>query len=385
MIKNSIYHLEHLPPISNEEVVDELRWTCQKLKKLIDKVGTEFPSACAVDNKYLLKKNNDWTNGFWTGMLLIAYEFTGDTFFKDKLDGLLDDFIERLDQHIVLDHHDIGFLYSLSLVAARQVFDTDKFDAAITLAADKLVDRYHEDSQFIQAWGNMSDDKEYRLIIDSLINLPLLYKAHEISGNEKYSDVALNHFGKVAGNIFREDYSSYHTYYFDRASKLPLKGETFQGYSDSSCWARGQAWAVLGLPLTYRYHPELIDNDKYMAICDYFLSRLPEDGVPFWDLHFKAEDNQPKDSSALAITVCGLLEAGSLLKDDDFHTLSRKLLKSLRDNMTSREDAECDGLLKHGVYAFSLGKGIDECNLWGDYYYMESLYRVHAGQWQTYW
>lgn len=385
MKKLNSAHLYFLTPISDAEVKDELMWACHKIKQLAIKSGDKFPSACAVNNKYLLKDNNDWTNGFWTGMLLISYEVTGDVFFKDKLQEILDSFISRLENHVVLDHHDIGFLYSLSLIAAKQVFKTEKFDSAIILAADKLIARYHPDAKFIQAWGDMHNDQEYRLIIDSLINLPLLYRAYEISDDDNYENVALNHFKKVTENIFREDNSSYHTYFFDRISKSPLKGETFQGYSDSSCWARGQAWALLGLPLTYRYHPELVDAEKYTAICDYFFSHLPEDGIPFWDLYFKAEDNQPKDSSALSIAICGLLEASKLLENDAYQLISRKLLKSLRDNMTSRSDEECDGLLKHGVYAFGLGKGIDECNVWGDYYYMEALYRLYKNQWRTYW
>ncbi|MFM4783746.1 glycoside hydrolase family 88 protein [Aeromonas veronii] len=195
----------------------------------------------------------------------------------------------------------------------------------------------------------------------------------------------MNHFKRVTENIFREDNSSYHTYFFDRVSKLPLKGETFQGYSDSSCWARGQAWALLGLPLTYKYHPELVNSEKYTAVCEYFFSHLPADGIPYWDLHFKAENNQPRDSSALSIAICGLLEASKLFEHADYQHISRKLLKCLSDHMTSRDDEDCDGLLKHGVYAFALGKGIDECNVWGDYYYMEALYRVYSNQWRTYW
>ncbi|HHQ4780923.1 TPA: glycoside hydrolase family 88 protein [Aeromonas veronii] len=374
-----------LTPITDVEVKDELRWACHKIKTLAIKMGDKFPSACAVNNRYLLKENNDWTNGFWTGMLLIAYEFTGDVFFKNKLQEIIDSFVSRLTNHVVLDHHDIGFLYSLSLLAAKQVFNTEEFDTAIVLAADKLLARYHSDAKFIQAWGDMDNDQEYRLIIDSLINLPLLYRAHEISGDDNYASVAVNHFKRVTENIFREDNSSYHTYFFDRVSKLPLKGETFQGYSDSSCWARGQAWALLGLPLTYKYHPELVDSEKYTAVCEYFFSHLPEDGIPYWDLHFKAENNQPRDSSALSIAICGLLEASKLFEHADYQHISRKLLKCLSDHMASRDDEDCDGLLKHGVYAFALGKGIDECNVWGDYYYMEALYRVYSNQWRTYW
>ncbi|MFQ1818517.1 hypothetical protein ACK37D_09970 [Aeromonas veronii] len=129
MKKLNSAQFDALTPITDVEVKDELRWACHNIKTLAIKMGDKFPSACAVNNRYLLKDNNDWTNGFWTGMLLIAYEFTGDVFFKNKLQEIIDSFVSRLTNHVVLDHHDIGFLYSLSLLAAKQVFKTEEFDS----------------------------------------------------------------------------------------------------------------------------------------------------------------------------------------------------------------------------------------------------------------
>jgi unsaturated chondroitin disaccharide hydrolase len=41
------------------------------------------------------------------------------------------------------------------------------------------------------------------------------------------------------------------------------------------------------------------------------------------------------------------------------------------------------GLL-HGVYSKPDGKGVDECTLFGDYFYMECLSRLYGG-WAPYW
>ncbi len=41
-------------------------------------------------------------------------------------------------------------------------------------------------------------------------------------------------------------------------------------------------------------------------------------------------------------------------------------------------------LLLHVVYNRRVGRGVDECNLWGCYYYMEALARLKKGV-EAYW
>ena len=55
------------------------------------------------------------------------------------------------------------------------------------------------------------------------------------------------------------------------------------------------------------------------------------------------------------------------------------------------DPAVSNGLLLHGVYAknspynpIPKDRGVDECNTWGDYFYMELLTRLTA-DWQMYW
>lgn len=84
----------------------------------------------------------------------------------------------------------------------------------------------------------MGEEKEYRLIIDSLLNLPLLYTAADLTGRERYREIAGRHFKNVVNSIVREDGSTFHTYYFDKTTGAPAMGATHQGYSDHSCWAR---------------------------------------------------------------------------------------------------------------------------------------------------
>ena len=293
----------------------------------------------------------------------------------------MESFERRLDDHVVLDHHDIGFLYSLSVGAGYRIAGDSHWKEVLIRAADVLLARYQEKGGFIQAWGKPGDPGEYRLIIDSLLNLPLLYRASELTGDPVYRECAQRHYKNVTGNIVREDYSTYHTFYFDPEMGKPDHGATRQGFSDQSCWARGQAWAVLGMPLHARISGEGMDGEErtlYEDVTAYFEDHLPSDGMPYWDLIFTDGSDQPRDSSALAAAACGMLEYGNKAR-------GLEMLRTLKDLASTEHEADLEGLLLHGVYAYMEGKGVDEPDLWGDYFYMEALCRVCDPKWQPYW
>ena len=114
--------------------------------------------------------------------------------------------------------------------------------------------------------------------------------------------------------------------------------------------------------------------ETYDRIVKYFETHLPADGMPYWDLIFTDQDRQPRDSSALAIAACGMLETGNLQRAEE-------MLKTCRDMASSGNAPGNEGLLLHGVYAYSEGKGVDEPNLWGDFFYMEGLLRLLRRDW----
>lgn len=362
-------------------VKEELDRCCRILEKNMERFQTDFPSACATNGKYRIKKNDDWTNGFWTGMLWLAWQYTGKEKFKELAQKNLVSFEQRLRDHFILDHHDIGFLYSLSTGAGYRLLKDERQKQVFLQAADVLAARFQEKGGFIQAWGKMGAEKEYRLIIDSLMNLPLLYRAWQISGKRRYKEIADSHYDKVLHNIIREDYSTYHTFYFDPETGLPDHGATHQGFSDQSCWARGQAWAILGIPLHGRVSGDGMteeDREIHRKITEYFEAHIPSDGVPYWDLIFPEGSDQPKDSSALAIAACGMLEIGNSKR-------GIQMLQTLKEQASGEDDPDSEGILLHGVYAYAEGKGVDEPNLWGDYFYMEGLCRLCDAKWQPYW
>ena len=268
----------------------------------------KFPSSATKQNKYEIIENIEWTDGFWTGLLWLAYEYTNDDKYKVLAEKNVASFKNRVENNIELDHHDLGFLYSLSCVSGYKI--TNSLDAKIAAikAADKLISRYQEVGGFIQAWGELGHKDHYRFIIDCLLNIPLLYWASETTGDDKYRDIANTHFVTSCNNVIRDDASAYHTFYMNNETGEPLKGVTRQGYNDDSSWARGQAWGVYGIPLNYKYTKNESCFNLYKGMTNYFLNRLPEDNVCYWDLIFKDGDGHSKDSSAAAIAVCGMHE-----------------------------------------------------------------------------
>lgn len=374
--------------LTKEEIEKGIDLVIENIDRNLEKYTNKFPSACTTNLKYRVKDNDDWTNGFWTGMLWLAYEYTGDEKYKKVAQIHTENFEERYNNNFVLNHHDIGFLYSLSAVADYKITGSEKARELAIKAANKLKERYQEKGQFIQAWGNLGDEAEYRLIIDCFLNLPLLYWAYEETGDESYLNIANNHFNTAINNVIREDSSTYHTYYFDKETGEPTKGVTHQGFKDDSCWARGQAWAVLGMPLNYRYNKNENAKEIFEAVTNYYLNRLPEDLIPYWDLVFTEKDGAPRDSSSAVITACGIFERNKF--DDNYNNkeiynrAAHEMLRSLINNYTTVNE-DSDGILMHGVYSWHNSKGIDECNLWGDYFFMEALMRLYKKDFKIYW
>ncbi len=380
--------LEKKEFLTKEEIKRGLDIVIKNIDDNLEKYTNKFPSACTTNLKYRVKDNDDWTNGFWTGMLWLAYEYTGDDKYKKVAQIHTENFEERYNNDFVLNHHDLGFLYSLSAVADYKITGSEKARELGLKAANKLKGRYQEKGKFIQAWGNLGDESEYRLIIDCFLNLPLLYWAYEETEDQSYLNVANNHFNTAINNVIRKDSSTYHTYYFDKETGEPTKGVTHQGFKNDSCWARGQAWAILGMPLNYRYNKNENSKEVFEAVTNYYLNRLPEDLIPYWDLIFTEKDGESRDSSSAVITACGIFERNKFDEDynnkDIYNKSAHEMLRNLINNYTTVNE-DSDGILMHGVYSWQHNKGIDECNLWGDYFFMEALMRLYKEDWRLYW
>ncbi|RMX35288.1 glycoside hydrolase family 88 protein [Mycoplasmopsis fermentans] len=380
--------------LTKEEIKKAIDLIIKQVDQNIDYFGKEFMIANTFNNKYQKIYSSEWTDGFWTGILWLAYEYTNNNKYKELALEHVKWYKKRIKEKILVDHHDMGFLYSPSCVAAYKLTKNQEAKEAALLAADNLISRYQEKGKFIQAWGNIGANDNYRLIIDCLLNIPLLYWASDYD-RKNYFDKALNHFNTSLHTVIREDGTTYHTYFFDAKTNKPLCGKTRQGYSDDSCWARGQAWGIYGIPLTLKYAKNNSKIDKnayqiYQKVLNQFLNNLPQDDyVCYWDLIFNEKADQSRDSSASAIAVCGILEMLKITqkdyKTDLYEKSAHLILRNLINKYHNKKIEPGTPILLHGVYSWHSKKGVDEGNIWGDYYYFEALMRLYKKDWNPYW
>lgn len=393
-----IADLENYREADMDEVRAAMDIAAAQVERNLDTFTEKFPGANSFDNFYKPGPNVDWTTGFWTGEIWLAYENAKTEEERERLrragEIQVDSFLERIEKRKDVDHHDMGFLYSLSCVAAYKLTGMEKAKKAALLAADNLISRFQPVGEFIQAWGEMGAKDNYRFIIDCLLNLPLLYWASEETGEEKYRNIAEKHIHTALANVIREDDSTWHTFFMDPETGKPDHGATCQGYKDGSAWARGQAWGVYGTAVGYRYTKREEYIGYFKRVTRYFLEHLPEDLCPYWDLGFGDGDDEARDSSSAVIAVCGMLEMSKYLGEEDacyYTSAARKLLRQMIVKYSVKDSEKSNGLLLMGTYSKKspyntcTEAGVNECVIWGDYFYMEALHRLLTPDWKIYW
>jgi len=361
--------------------------------------GDRYPGDTTVNEVYGLRPPTDtlpagsnvgWTTSFWPGMLWLAFDLTGDDVYRAAAQGHVTSFTTRVEQRIDVATHDLGFLYTLACVAAWRLTGDEVARDAAVLAADRLMDRFLEPAGILQAWGDLDDPGQRgRTIIDSLMNTPLLFWASEVSGDRRYAQAAIRHVAQLRDHIIRPDDTTFHTFHWDPVTGAPLFGTTEQGHADDSCWARGQAWGIYGFAVNYGHTGDESFLTAAQRCADYFLDHLPADRVAYWDLVFHEGSGQQRDSSAAAIAACGLAELARRTPAGDaashYARASDEILDALVAGYTTAGHPRSNALLLHGVYDLPKQVGVDEGNLWGDYFYLEAIARRLLPDWEMYW
>lgn len=382
-----------LKQITDNEVKVALERAVAQVKRNLPDYTYACQNHTSVNLFYPKCENNQWTCGFWPGEIWLAFENTGDHSFKDAGLILVDSFYNRIKNKIEVDHHDMGFLYTPSCVAPAKLLDHVIARDAAIMAADQLISRFHPVGKFIQAWGELGAPDNYRYIIDCLLNLPLLYWASQQSGDDKYANIAREHTATCLKYSIREDGSTFHTVFMNPKTGEMSHGATCQGYSDDSFWARGQAWAVYGTALSYKYEgkPEYLVS--FRSVLKFYTEKLPADLIPYWDMIFTGGTEEPRDSSSASIVACGLLEMARHVYPEEagvYMSLARQMIKSLVDNYSVKDPSISNGQVLHATYSKKspyntcTPEGVDECASWGDYFYMEALTRLNS-DWKSYW
>jgi len=330
-------------------------------------------------NQWALRKaaKEEWTSGFWPGVLWYDYEYTQDPIIKTQAEK----FTESLGflAHTPAYDHDLGFLVFCSYGNGYRITGKTEYKNVILAVADSLATLYNPLVGTILSWPRevKKQNWPHNTIMDNMINLEMLFWAAKNGHNKKLYKIAVNHADCSMEALFRPDYTSYHVAVFDTITGNLIKGVTHQGYDNNSMWARGQAWGIYGYTICYRE----TGDPKYLnfleKIADVYLHSLPEDYVPYWDFSAPGIPNAPRDASAAAIVASALLEASDYFKNeksDEYWNAAVKMLQNL-----SSPAYQCGkskpAFLNHSTGHWPAGSEIDASIIYADYYYIEALLR----------
>ena len=314
-----------------------------------------------------------WTNGFWPGLMWLMYVGTKNEVYKKTAEHAE----EMLDAALAMPDklsHDVGFMWHISSGINHRLFGGEKSKARTTLAATHLASRFNIRGNYIRVWNG---DRVGQVIIDCMMNLPLLYRESELIGDKRFYYIAEAHADKTIQTHIRPDGSVRHIVDLDPATgeiKEVLGG---QGYSADSAWSRGQAWAVYGYVLSYIHTGKQEYLDVAKRVANYFIANVCDTGyIPRVD--FKSPCTEP-DTTAGAAAACGLLEISKCVPDDEkpmYFNAAIRMLKALEEKYCDWSDTE-DSILQYGVERYfpdERRKGLPI--IYGDYYFAEAIYKL---------
>lgn len=320
----------------------------------------------------------DWTSGFWPGELWYLFEATNDSKWKKSADKYTQ-YLKPLSVSPAIDH-DLGFQVYNSFGNGYRLTKDPEYKSVLLKTADTLATLFNPKVGTILSWPRDVPNMEWpnhNTIMDNMINLELLFWASKNGGSKQLFDMAVSHATVTMNNHFRPDYTSYHVVVYDKDTGKKIKAVTHQGYSDSSMWARGQAWAIYGYTMVYRETKDPKFLDFAHKVTRVYLDRLPKDLIPYWDFDDPAIPNTTRDASAAAVVASALLELATYTADhnlaNEYNEKALGMLKELSDNYQSKD--QNSALLLHSTGHRPAGSEIDYSIIYADYYYVEALLR----------
>ncbi len=302
--------------IYTSKVVEKLKWVSQRNKGKLP--YTILKNGQYNDLDYIDPTNDDlgvswWTNGFFGGILWQMYHHTGESIYagyaleQEKLLDVCFDIFSGI-------HHDVGFMWLHTAVANYKKTGDKKARSRALHAATILAGRFNVNGNYIRAWNFPEDKMKGFTIIDSMMNISLLFWASRETGDPRFESIARLHADTVMDQFIRDDGTSYHIVEFDASTGERIQAHGGQGVSQESSWTRGQAWALYGFTNTYKS----TRDKKYLATAIKVANRFIESAK---ERHYiipidfdQDNDDSREDNSAACIAASGLLELAMQLE-----------------------------------------------------------------------
>lgn len=322
-----------------------------------------------------------WTNGFWAGLLWKLYHATGKTIYRRRAEAVESHLDKALYGFTGL-HHDTGFMWLHSAVADYRLTGSEQSRVRGLMAANILAGRYNPKGGYLRAWNpdcvEEGEDCTGWIIVDSMMNIPLLYWASKELQDPRFYYIAKSHADTVKRTLVRGDGSCGHIACLD-----PDTGElqtilAGQGYSDTSSWSRGQSWILYGFALSYRYtkDPEYLEIAKKTA--HYFISNISlTNHIPLCDFR------QPQtpvylDTSAGLCAACGLMEIAEHVGEEE-KQLYIKHAEQIVKNTVEQHccwDLQKDSIVQQCKVDYHSTKDLQTDLIYADFFLTEAVLRL---------
>jgi unsaturated chondroitin disaccharide hydrolase len=331
-----------------------------------------YPIRTKPDGSWLVVGANDWTAGFYAAALWRTYERTRDSAWRQRAQT----WQAGLASETTHDNTDLGFKIFDTYGVGYQLTGDASYKKVVLDAAGTVARRYDPDVGMFRVWDARDDRTQYRVNIDAMMNMELMFWAGQNGGDPRYAEMAEHHAQRALRDLVRPDGSTYMFAGYDQNTGALLNHFTKQGYATDSTWSRGQAWAVYGFTTAYRYtkDPRFLDAARHTA--EWFVQHLPPDHVPYWDFDVPDKAKAPRDTSAAAVVASALLELSGdesdpAAKQRDVDT-ARDILTSLSSPTYAPREPGFAAMLQHGTQHQPKGWA-DTGIMFGDYYFVEAL------------
>lgn len=314
-------------------------------------------------------EHGNWTAGFWFGTMWLASLGRGEEGPADLARSRLDRLAPRAHDHTT---HDLGFLFHPSIVVGHQMgYLEDRHIGPALEAARMTVRRFNEAGGYIQAFGPVGESQSAGTsTIDTMMNLPLLWWAHQVTGEARFLEVARRHARTSARLLVRPDGSTIHLMRLDPVSGAFLHESTLQGAGPDSAWSRGQAWAITGLAWAFAVTGEQEFLDVAERAVAFYEAHAAPGQLPAWDFSDSSEQ-PPPDASAAAILVLGYLVLAEVHPSEAARARYRAAADSSTEVLGAsalNSDAGTDGILLCSNYSVPHDRGVGGATAWGDFY-----------------
>lgn len=348
-----------------------------KMSAECDRIGDRIPYI-AENGVYKEDKSETdivwWTNGFWPGLMWQMYHAEGDDKYKRAAEGVETKLDRAFDIYTGL-HHDVGFMWLHSAVADYRITGNVRSGARGLHAAHLLAGRYNPRGKFIRSWNR---DRAGWVIVDSMMNIPLLYWASEMLGDPRFTYIAMDHADTVMKYTVRGDGSCSHIIVLNPENGELMDHPGGQGYGEGSSWSRGQSWAIYGFALSYRYTGRVEYLDTAKRVAHYFMAETDRTGgIPFIDFRAPSEPVY-RDTTAGVCAACGLLEIAEHvpeLEKDFYRDGAVRLLRAVEKQYCNWE-TEYDSIVAMGSGSYGTEHDRHVPIIYGDYFLVEAVLRL---------